>query len=96
MLVVRRIVWFTSGVTAGFGAAIWIRRRVLRTVRRYTPERLQADASASIRRWGRDVRDAIADGRRTKREREAELRRELRPGSPVQVPTPDGRARITL
>jgi hypothetical protein len=81
MLLVRRLVWFTSGVTAGFGGALWIRRRILRSVRRYAPERLQAGATASVRRWGTDVRDAVAEGRSAMRQREAELRVELRPGA---------------
>jgi hypothetical protein len=81
MFLVRRLVWFTSGATAGFGGAIWIRRRIRRTVRRYAPEQLQAEATASVRRLGWDVRDAVVEGRSAMREREAELRAELRPGA---------------
>jgi len=81
MFLVRRLVWFTSGATAGFGGAIWVRRRIRRTVRRYAPEQLQADATASVRRLGWDVRDAVVEGRSAMREREAELRAELRPGA---------------
>ena len=79
MFVVRRLVWFTSGATAGFGGAIWIRRRIRRTVRRYAPEQLQSEAAASVRRLGWDVRDAVVEGRSAMRQREAELRAELRP-----------------
>jgi hypothetical protein len=81
MFLVRRLVWFTSGATAGFGGAIWIRRRIRHTVRRYAPEQLQAEATASVRRLGWDVRDAVVEGRSAMREREAELRAELRPGA---------------
>jgi hypothetical protein len=81
MFLVRRLVWFTSGATAGLGGAIWVRRRIRRTVRRYAPEQLQADAAASVRRLGWDVRDAVVEGRSTMRQREAELRAELRPGA---------------
>jgi hypothetical protein len=81
MFLVRRLVWFTSGATAGFGGAIWVRRRIRRTVRRYAPEQLQAEATASVRRLGWDVRDAVVEGRSAMREREAELRAELRPGA---------------
>jgi hypothetical protein len=80
MFLIRRLVWFTSGVTAGVGGAMWVRRRIRHTVRRYAPERLQAEATASARRLGSGVRDAVAEGRRAMREREAELRAELRPG----------------
>jgi hypothetical protein len=81
MFLIRRLVWFTSGATAGVGGALWIRRRILRTVRRYSPEHLHADATASVRRLGSGVRDAVAEGRSAMRQREAELRAELRPGA---------------
>jgi hypothetical protein len=80
MFLVRRFVWFTTGATAGFGGAMWIRRRVLRTVNRYAPEQLQADVTTSVRRVGTSVRDAVAEGRNAMRDRENELRSELRPG----------------
>ena len=81
MFLIRRLVWFTSGATAGFGGAMWVRRRIRRAVRRYTPENVRADASASVRRLGAGVRDAVAEGRSAMRDREAELRAELRPGA---------------
>ena len=81
MFLVRRLVWFTSGATAGLGGAIWVRHRIRRTVRRYAPEQLQAEAAASVRRLGWDVRDAVVEGRSAMRQREAELRAELRPGA---------------
>jgi hypothetical protein len=80
MFLVRRFVWFTTGATAGFGGAIWIRRRVLRAVNRYAPEQLQADVTTSVRRVGTSVRDAVAEGRNAMRDRENELRSELRGG----------------
>jgi hypothetical protein len=91
MYVVRRLVWFTSGATAGFGGAMWVRRRIRRTVRRYAPEQLRAGTRASVRRFGWDVRDAVAEGRSAMREREAELRAELRPG--MQLVDAPGRRR---
>ena len=80
MFLVRRFVWFTTGATAGFGGAMWIRRRVLRTVNRYAPEQLQAGVTTSVRRVGTSMRDAVAEGRNAMRDRENELRSELRPG----------------
>ena len=81
MFLIRRLVWFTSGATAGFGGAMWVRRRIRRALRRYAPENVRADASASVRRLGAGVRDAVAEGRSAMRDREAELRAELRPGA---------------
>ena len=77
----RRAFWFGTGATAGFGGAMWIRRQVLRTVRRYAPEQVRDDMSTSVRRAGGSLRDALAEGRREMAHREAELRDELRPGA---------------
>jgi hypothetical protein len=79
--VFRRVLWFTTGATAGFGGAMWVRRRVLRTVERYTPAHVQDEVATSVRRLGTDVRAAVREGRTTMAEREAELRAELRPGA---------------
>ncbi len=83
MFLVRRFVWFTTGATAGFGGAMWVRRRVLRAAHRYAPEQLQAGVTTSVRRVGTSVRNAVAEGRDAMRDREAELRSELRPGGGV-------------
>ena len=77
----KRTFWFTTGATAGFGGAMWIRRQVLRTVRRYTPEQVQSDVTSSVRRLGTDLRGAVSEARSTMAEREAQLRSELAPGS---------------
>ncbi len=83
----KRTFWFTTGATAGFGGAMWVRRQVLRTVRRYTPEQVQADVTTSVRRFGTDLREAVTTGRAAMVDREAELRTELRPGAgPALVP----------
>jgi hypothetical protein len=81
MFLIRRLVWFTTGATAGFGGAMWIRRQVLRRVERLMPERVVKDA-------GNGLVDAVRVGRAAARGREAELRAELRPGasSPVVPP----------
>jgi hypothetical protein len=79
--VFRRAFWFGTGATAGFGGAMWIRRQVLRTVRRYTPEQVRDDVSTSVRRAGVNLRDAVVEGRRAMVHREAQLRDELRPGA---------------
>lgn len=75
----KRTFWFTTGATAGFGGAMWIRRQVLRQVRRFTPEQVQAEVTTSVRRLGTDLRAAVGEGRTSMAEREAELRSELTP-----------------
>jgi hypothetical protein len=61
---------------------------VLRTVRRYTPEQVQADVSTSVRRLGTDLRAAVDEARSAMADREAELRSELRPGGGPPVAEP--------
>lgn len=96
----KRTFWFTTGATAGFGSAMWLRRRVVRTVQRYTPEHVQADLTDSVRRWGDDVRAAIADGRAAMASREAALRAELEGGpaaaAAAALPTAPGDRRAVI
>jgi hypothetical protein len=81
VFLVRRLVWFTTGATAGFGGAMWVRRQVLRKVERLVPDRVAADAADSARRARFTVVDAVREGREAAREREARLHAELRPGA---------------
>jgi hypothetical protein len=59
---------------------MWIRRQVLGTVRRYTPDQVRDDVAVSARRLGGNLREAVSEGRRAMAHREAQLREELRPG----------------
>jgi hypothetical protein len=76
----RRLLWMGTGAGLGFGGAMWIRNRVRRAMARVLPERLSADVARGVRRTGSNVRDAVAEGRRAMRHREAQLRRELSAG----------------
>lgn len=78
--IVRRLFWIGTGASLGFGGAMWIRNRVRRAVARVMPERVSADVAQGVRRTGTNVREAVAEGRRAMRHREAQLRRELSPG----------------
>lgn len=73
----KRLFYLAVGMGLGFGLSLWLTRLVRSTIERYTPERVSADLSASMRRLGEDVRAAVADGREAMREREAELRESL-------------------
>jgi hypothetical protein len=76
----RRLLWFVTGASVGFGGAMWVRNRVRRALARVVPERVASDVSHRARRAGSSVRDAVSEGRTAMRHREAELRQDLAPG----------------
>lgn len=76
----RRLFWLVVGAGFGFGVAFWLMRFVRSTVERWSPERVSSDVAGALRQFGADLKDAVAEGREAMREREAELRAELREG----------------
>ncbi|HEY8544314.1 MAG TPA: hypothetical protein VIL36_04670 [Acidimicrobiales bacterium] len=78
----RRIFWIGTGVSMGFGGAMWIRARVLRAVERVLPQRVQKDLAQGVKKAGGTVAGAITEGRAAMRQREAELRRQFPAGRP--------------
>lgn len=76
----RRVFWVGTGVSMGFGGAMWIRNRIQRAVDRVMPQRLRSDATQQARKVGGNVRGAFSEGRAAMREREAELRNEYPAG----------------
>ena len=73
----RRLFWLVVGAGFGFGISFWLMRFVRSTVERYSPERVSGDLADAIRSFGKDVREAVAEGREAMRERETQLRAEL-------------------
>jgi hypothetical protein len=78
----RRIFWVGTGVSMGFGGAMWIRARLLRAVEAVMPKRVQKQVSKGARRAGGNVAGAFVEGRSAMRQREAELRRQYPAGRP--------------
>jgi hypothetical protein len=72
--VFRRLFWLCIGTGFGFGVSFWLMRWVRETAGRYTPERVSAELANAVREIGRDLRDAVAEGRQAMREREEDLR----------------------
>jgi len=73
----RRLFWLVVGAGFGFGISFWLMRFVRSTVERYSPERISDDLADAIRSFGKDLREAVAEGRDAMRERETELRAQL-------------------
>ncbi len=73
----RRLFWLVIGAGFGFGISFWLMRFVRSTVERYSPERVSGDLADAIRSFGKDIREAVSEGREAMRERETELRAQL-------------------
>lgn len=76
----KRLFWLAVGTGLGFGLSFWVARFFRSTVERYTPERVSADLASALRQLGRDITEAVAEGRAAMREREAELRQSVATG----------------
>ncbi len=73
----RRLFWLGIGAGFGFGASFWLTRWVRETAARYAPERVSSELAGAVRGLGQDLRDAVAEGRATMREREVALRADV-------------------
>jgi hypothetical protein len=76
---IRRLFWFGTGASVGFGGAVWVHRRFRRAAARYAPQHVAAEVTTNLRQIRHDVREALSEGRSAMRSREAELRAELAP-----------------
>lgn len=78
----RRLLWLGIGVGFGFGAAWWVSKFFKELSDRYSPERVAGSVAdsltSSFRGLGSDLKLAASEGRDAMRERETELRSELR------------------
>jgi hypothetical protein len=63
----KRARWLTTGVAVGVGTSMWLQRRLKTAAQRYRPASVAVAAAAR-------ARDALDEGRRAMRQREAELR----------------------
>ena len=80
----KRLFWLVIGAGFGFGVSFWVMRFVRETMSRYSPERMSSDLADALRGLGKDLRAAVAEGREGMREREAELRADLRAHAPAR------------
>ncbi|MEO7397861.1 MAG: hypothetical protein ABIW84_04785 [Ilumatobacteraceae bacterium] len=77
----KRVTWFVSGAVAGVAGAGYVKKTAIKTVKktvaRLSPRHVAASATARIHGRGRDVAEAVRDGRQAMRVRESELRERL-------------------
>ena len=68
----KRVRWMTTGAAVGFGASVWLQKKIKTAADQYKPVAV-AGAAASR------ARDALQEGRTAMRRREEELRGQTRP-----------------
>ena len=70
----KRARWIAIGMGMGATGSVWVRRRLKRFLRNYTPPQVAARAATQAKgQW----KAAVEDGRAAMREREAQLRQEV-------------------
>jgi hypothetical protein len=70
----KRARWMLVGYGLGATTSYLAARRLRRTARRYTPNKVASRVGATVGGTARNVQVAVSDGRDTMRDREAQLR----------------------
>ena len=73
----KRLFWLMIGAGFGFGVSFFFMRWVRQTAARYSPEKVSGDMADALKALGKDIREAVAEGREGMREREEQIRQEL-------------------
>lgn len=74
----RRLFWLALGLGAGAAGAIVTLRFARRQAEKVAPSRIAREAKGGLMDLARLVSESMAEGQRAMREREDELRRDLR------------------
>jgi hypothetical protein len=83
----KRITWFVGGVAAGAAGANYAAKKVKRTAAQLAPSNVARGAASQVKRRGRQVVEAVREGRAAMHDREDELRARR----DARVETLDGR-----
>jgi hypothetical protein len=70
----KRVTWFAGGVVAGLASAGYAKKKVRQTASQIAPAQVARSAATTVRLKGRDVVDAVREGRQVMRHTEDELR----------------------
>jgi hypothetical protein len=74
----RRLFWLAVGLGAGVAGAVMTMRMARRQAEKLAPSRVAREAKAGLMDLAKLVSESLAEGQRAMREREEELRRDLR------------------
>jgi hypothetical protein len=70
---IKRASWFAAGALAGVAGSEYARHKAKQVVGRYTPAAVVRTTAVQLRGRGRDLVEALREGRHAMREKEAEL-----------------------
>lgn len=70
----KRVTWFVTGAAAGAAGASYATRKVKQTAAQLAPSNVARGAVHRVRQGGRQVVDAVREGRSAMRAREDELK----------------------
>lgn len=70
----KRVTWFVTGLAAGAAGTQYATRKVKRTAKQLAPANVAKRAAAGARATGRQVVDALREGRSAMHAREDELK----------------------
>jgi hypothetical protein len=67
---IKRLTWFAGGVAAGVTGAGYAKKKVRETAAQLDPRQVATNAAGAVRSRGRDVVEAIREGRAVMRQHE--------------------------
>ncbi len=71
---IKRMIWFVSGVVAGISGVLYAGKRVKRSVTSFTPIKVAQRATQTTRSRLNSVADAFREGRDAMRDKEFEMK----------------------
>jgi hypothetical protein len=71
---IKRLIWFVSGVVAGISGVLFAGKRVKRSVTSFTPVKVAQRATQGTRSRLNSVADAFREGRDAMRDKEFEMK----------------------
>jgi hypothetical protein len=69
----KRVTWFVGGVAAGVAGAGYAKKKVRQTAAQLAPTTVARSAAQRVSAKGREVADAVREGRRVMRQHEEEV-----------------------
>jgi hypothetical protein len=70
----KRITWLVTGIAAGAAGASYAKKKVKQTASHLAPANVAKSAGRRVKNRGRNVVDAVREGRTAMRDREDELK----------------------